>query len=84
MAARKIAISVPSEVMKQVDRAASRRRMTRSGYITDVLRRVATSRSDAETTARINRLFSDPDIVAEQQETSELFDSVGSNEGLEW
>jgi metal-responsive CopG/Arc/MetJ family transcriptional regulator len=70
MAAKKIAISVPEDVLDQVDRAASQRGLTRSGFITEVLRRVAAARADAEVRRRVDELFSDPDVAEEQRETA--------------
>jgi hypothetical protein len=67
MAAHKFAISVPEEVMAQIDEAAQRRGVTRSRFITDVLRRAARARSDAEITRRLDEIFSDPEVAREQR-----------------
>jgi hypothetical protein len=70
MAAKKIAISVPEDVLAQVDQAAARRGITRSGFITEVLRRVAAARGDAEIRRRVDALFSDPGTAGEQRDTA--------------
>ncbi len=70
MGVRKFAISIPEAVMDQVDEAAKRRGITRSRFISEVLRKVARARSDAEITRRLDEVFSDPDVAAEQSRTS--------------
>jgi hypothetical protein len=83
MPARKLAISVPEEVIREVDRAAKRRGMTRSGFITGVLSDVARARTDAEISRRVNALFSDPDIAREQVETAKKFRRIAPRRGAE-
>lgn len=56
---KKIAISVPEAVLSEVDRAAKRRGVTRSRFISEVLAKVAAARSDAEIRRRVNAIFSD-------------------------
>lgn len=84
MPVKKFAISVPEDVMAQVDRAAASRGVTRSRFIADVLRGVASARSDAEVTARINRLFADPEIAREQRATATKFHAVAPASGSDW
>jgi hypothetical protein len=57
MGATKFAISVPSETMAEVDRAAKRLGLTRSGYIARVLARVAMRERDANISKRIDRVL---------------------------
>ena len=73
MAVHKFAISVPEEVMEQIDEAAERRGVTRSRFITDVLRKVARARTDAEITRRLDEVFAAPHVAAEQRRTSRAF-----------
>jgi hypothetical protein len=84
VAARKLAISVPEEVIREVDHAAKRCGMTRSGFITDILSRVARARTDAEISRRVNDLFSDPEIAREQLETAKGFRRITPSRGVEW
>lgn len=73
MAVRKIAISVPQEVLRDVDKLAKKTGTTRSGFITQVLCDVSQARNRAEITSRINELFEDPEMAEEQLESSKLF-----------
>jgi metal-responsive CopG/Arc/MetJ family transcriptional regulator len=82
--ARKFAISVPEDVMRQVDRAAKRRRMTRSAFISRVLARVARAQTDAEISRRVDELFSDAELAREQVETARAFRRSAPTAGAGW
>ena len=84
MPVRKIAISVPEDVLHQVDRAAKSRGMTRSRFISHALKRIAAARRDAEITRRIDALLADPEIAAEQAETARALQRARSAWGTEW
>ena len=84
MASKKFAISIPEDVMAHVDRAAAARGLTRSGFIARVLRRVARARADAEVTRRIDELFADPAIAAEQRGSAVAFLRARPRRGSEW
>lgn len=73
MKVRKIAISLPSEVLLQVDRLAKKTGSTRSGLISQILREVSQAKSKSEITERINVLFADADLKGQQSEISALF-----------
>lgn len=70
MSVKKIAISVPEDVLHQIDRAAAARDTTRSGFITEVLRRVARARGEAEVSRRIREFFDDPELVVEERKAA--------------
>lgn len=73
MAVRKIAISLPEEVLHQVDKLAKRNHETRSGCIARVLSVVSHASTQAEITERINLLFSEPDLLKEQAADAETY-----------
>jgi metal-responsive CopG/Arc/MetJ family transcriptional regulator len=73
MAVRKIAISLPEDVLKEVDRLAKKSKTTRSALISKVLKEVSHASTQREITARINRLFEDPKIKEEQSDTARTF-----------
>ncbi len=83
-AVRKIAISVPEGVLREVDRAARARGMTRSGFISSALARIARARRDAEITRRIDEILADPEIPRDQVETARAFQRARSASGTEW
>lgn len=84
MTVRKIAISVPEEILREIDAIARKSKTTRSGLISQVLSEVTHARNRSEVTARINQLFGDPEIQAEQATDAGIFlqaadsDSEGS------
>ena len=84
MPARKFAISVPESVMRHVDRAARRRGMTRSGFVSQVLAHVAEARTDAEISRRVDALFADPEVAREQRKTARAFRRRVPARGTEW
>ncbi len=84
MATRKLAISVPEDVVHDVDAAAKQRGMTRSGFITHILRRIARARSDAEISRRVNEVFADPEVAKEQAETARQFSRDDTERGTGW
>jgi len=84
MAARKFAISIPADVMSQVDRAARRRGVTRSRFISQVLSHVANARCDAEISNAVEIFFSDPQMAREQAATARAFRKVAARGGTEW
>jgi metal-responsive CopG/Arc/MetJ family transcriptional regulator len=73
MAVKKVAISVPSEILKKIDRLAKNSKTTRSGLITHVLREVSHVNDQREISEVINRLFEDSEVAEEQGSTSHLF-----------
>ena len=75
MPVRKIAISLPEDVLAQVDRLAQRTKTTRSGCIARVLSEVSRLKTQAEITERINLLFAssaDTERLAERPGKSEI------------
>ena len=84
MAAKKFAISIPEDVMRQVDRAAKARGVTRSRFIAGVLRRAALARTDAEITRRLNEVFADESVAAEQRRTAETIGAANSVNANKW
>jgi hypothetical protein len=71
--ARKIGITIPRQVLRAIDSAARRRGRSRSGFIVEVLE-VATSRArDVEITRRLDEIFGNEKLRAEQLRTAEEF-----------
>ena len=84
MAATKFAISVPTEVMQEVDRAAEARGITRSRFISEVLRRVARAKRDDDISRRIEAVLSDPELAEEQSTTAAEYRRIRPRRGTEW
>jgi antitoxin component of RelBE/YafQ-DinJ toxin-antitoxin module len=82
MGVTKFAISMPTETMGQVDRAAKRLGMTRSRYIAIVLARVARRERDAAISRRVDEVLAELD---EQDLASPAhLRAARRDEGTEW
>jgi metal-responsive CopG/Arc/MetJ family transcriptional regulator len=75
----KIALSIPEDVVRAVDAAAREHGESRSGFVSRVLRAAMQARSDAEVTRRLNELFADSAIAAEQLRVADELDSAGTD-----
>jgi hypothetical protein len=82
MRAAKFAISVPAETMSQVDRAAKRLGMTRSGYIAAILARVASRERDALISKKVDEVLAHLD--GQDLDTVTHLRRAGRREGTEW
>jgi metal-responsive CopG/Arc/MetJ family transcriptional regulator len=79
MAHRKTAITVPEDVMQEVDRAARERGESRSRFISRVLRLAVRARRDAEVTRRLDALFADESVREEQRREAQELAQLGIN-----
>ena len=79
MTSTKIAITVPADVLSEVDAAARARNESRSGFISRILRAALKARRDAGITRRLNELFADEGAVIEQDRTTREMDSAGTD-----
>jgi metal-responsive CopG/Arc/MetJ family transcriptional regulator len=79
MASSKIAITIPEDVLKQVDAAARARGQSRSGFISRVLRAALRARRDRDITRRLDAIFLDEQVAAEQLRVAEEMDSAGTD-----
>jgi hypothetical protein len=84
MPVTKLAISVPPDVIEEVDRAAAERGWTRSRFISMTLRAVARARRDAEISRIVDRFFADPKMANEQRDTAAAFERGMSDDGERW
>ena len=76
---RKTAIALPADLLSDVDRAAHELGESRSRYITRILRLAVRARRHAAVTRRLDALFADPALAAEQRRSAEQLDAVGSS-----
>ena len=79
MSTNKIAITVPEDVLAAVDAAAKERGESRSGFISRVLRAALRARRDAAITRRLDELFMNEDVAAEQRRLTREMDSAGTD-----
>jgi len=82
MSVIKFAISMPTETMGQVDRAAKRLGVTRSRYIAIGLDRVARRGRDAAISRRIDDVLAE--LEKQDVESAAHLRAARRNEGTEW
>lgn len=82
MPATKFAISVPTETMSQVDRAAKRFGMTRSRYISVVLARIAKVERDRAISQKVDEVLA----ALDEQDMGAVdhLRAASRDEGTEW
>ena len=73
MTVKKIAISLPEDVLNHVDRLAKRAKISRSGCIARVLTQVSQAATQAEITAHLNDLFGNTAVARDQSVASHFF-----------
>lgn len=79
MPLRKTAIALSDDLLSAVDRAARARRETRNRFVTRVLQEAVRAKRDADVTKRLNDLFADQELVAEQTRATEELDAAGTD-----
>ena len=84
MPVRKLAISLPEDVLAQIDAAAAERGQTRSGFISGALGFLARARSDRELGRRANLVFADEEVRREQAQTARALARRRSKVGAKW
>ena len=84
MNTQKVAITMPTDLVKVVDEVSRKKGLSRSKYISVVLRERLISDRDNQIREAYNRVFSDEAIQKEQLETALWFERTGAKEGQEW
>ena len=84
MNTQKVAITMPTDLVKVVDEVSRKMGISRSKYISVVLRERLISDRENQIKEAYNRVFSDTSIQKEQLETALWFDRAGGKEGQEW
>jgi metal-responsive CopG/Arc/MetJ family transcriptional regulator len=79
MASPKIAITIPEDILEAVDAAARERGQSRSGFISRVLRAAMRSRRNWDITRRLDSLFLEDSVAAEQRRVAAEMESVGTD-----
>ena len=80
----KVAITIPEELVRQVDSLSKELGFSRSKFITLTLREQLEKEKKEKILKAYNEVFSDEAICEEQRETSRWLDGAGQSEGQEW
>ena len=84
MNTQKVAITIPTDLVSMIDDISKQKGMSRSKYISTVLREKAITEKEKRIKDTYNRVFSDESIQKEQLETASWFEGAGSKKGQEW
>ena len=84
MHTQRIAITIPSDLVAVIDDLSKQKGMSRSRFISILLREKVLSEKEKHLKSAYDKVFSDKSIIEEQLETSRWFDGAGSREGQEW
>ena len=84
MNTKKVAISVPIQLLVVIDVISKQKGMSRSKYISTVLREKILDEKEKQVKDAYNRVFSDEAVRKEQLETAAWLEGTGSKEGQEW
>ena len=84
MTTQKVAISIPEDLIREIDLISKNKGLSRSRYIASALGdKVADEKKELLRQA-YDRVFSDEDVQKEQLETAKWFEGAGSEGGQEW
>jgi metal-responsive CopG/Arc/MetJ family transcriptional regulator len=84
MNTQKIAITIPTDLLTTIDDISKQKGISRSRYISNLLREKVLDEKERQIKESYNRVFSDALILREQLETASWLEGTGSKEGQEW
>ena len=84
MNTQKVAITIPADLVIMIDNISKQMGLSRSKYISTVLREKVLSEKEGQIKDSYNRVFSDDSIKKEQLRTAIWFDGTGNQGGQEW
>ena len=84
MNTQKVAITIPADLVIMIDDISKQLGLSRSKYISTVLREKVLSEKERQISESYNRIFSDDSIQKEQLQTAIWFDGTGNQGGQEW
>jgi len=84
MTTQKVAISMPEDLIEDIDLISKNKGLSRSRYIAYALRAKVADEKREFLKQAYDRVFSDEKMQKEQRDTAIWFEGVGSEEGQEW
>jgi metal-responsive CopG/Arc/MetJ family transcriptional regulator len=84
MNTQKVAITIPIDLVLLIDDISKQLGLSRSKYISNVLREKVLSEKEQQIRDSYNRVFSDDSIKKEQLQAAIWFDGTGNQGGQEW
>ena len=84
MRTEKVSITIPSDLISLIDDIRGKRGISRSKFITLLLREKIMDEQTRQIREAYDRVFSDETIVREQLDTASWLEGTGKDEGQEW
>ena len=84
MNTQKVAITIPADLVIMIDDISKQLGLSRSKYISNVLREKVLSEREQQIKDAYDRIFSDDSIKKVQSQTAIWFDGTGNEGGQEW
>ena len=83
MNTQQVALTVPTDLLTIIDDISKQKGMSRSRFISTILREKVVQEKEKRIKAAYNRVFSDELILKEQIETASWLEGTGSKKGQE-
>lgn len=84
MHTQKVAITIPKELVTMIDDISKKKGLSRSKFISTVLREKLISQRNRHIKDAYDLTFSDESIRKEQLSCAKWFEGLGTEEGQEW
>jgi metal-responsive CopG/Arc/MetJ family transcriptional regulator len=84
MHTQKVAITIPKELVTMIDDISKKKGLSRSKFISTVLREKLISERNRHIKHAYDQAFSDESIRKEQLSCARWFEGLGTEEGQEW
>ena len=84
MNTKKIAITVPKDLVMTIDLLSLEKGVSRSKFITDILKEKILKTENDKIKTIYDRVFSDENIAEQQLSMAKEFEFSGKEEGQEW
>ncbi len=84
MNTQKVALTIPKDLLAVVDAITRERGISRSKFISTLIRERIRKEKNTHLKESYDRVFSDEQIRKEQLETARWFEAGGSGEGQDW
>ena len=84
MNTQKVAITIPADLVILIDDICKQKGLSRSKYISTVLREKVLREKERQIKDSYDRVFSDESIKKEQLQMAIWFDGTGNQGGQEW
>jgi metal-responsive CopG/Arc/MetJ family transcriptional regulator len=84
MHTQKVAITIPKELVVMIDDISKKKGLSRSKFISTILRETLISQRNRQIKDAYDQVFSDESIKKEQLSCTKWFEGLGTEEGQEW